>query len=174
MDLSKLVKEWEFTPVKHKTVAAQSVACDQAPKWGKKAKKGVKQQKRNQWAQQVERWTKLPLGSTRLRIFFLFAEPVSRLLKALREGNNNKKIKRRDRCRKLLKVLLFFYLLDDTRLWFFQFHSEYQGTAISIMTKWANQPWTQPSPSRTFKRLLDGLVKVRADRDMLHTFSTVE
>lgn len=26
------------------------------------------------------------------------------------------------------------------------------------MTKWANQPWTQPGPSRTFKGLLDGLV----------------
>ena len=108
MDLSKLVKEWEFTPVKRKTVAAQSVACDQAPKWGKKAKKGAGggggvqgTAKRNRRAQQAERWTKLPLGSLRLRNFFLFAEPVSRLLKALKEGNNNKKIKRRDRCRKL-------------------------------------------------------------------------
>ena len=42
------------------------------------------------------------------------------------------------------------------------------------MTKWANQQWSEPAPSRTFTGRLDGLVKVRADRDMLHTSSTVE
>ena len=61
-------------------VVAQRLAWDQAPRWGKKAKKGVKQQKikiilkKKQRAKQTERWTGegkgLQLGS--LFIFVLF------------------------------------------------------------------------------------------------------